>query len=90
MDESNSPVTAAAKFVCQEQRRLLEEFAASVRELLQLHQQQFQAIMAGDLDCSRFDLLIHMASEKKQDAKYAYLGHVESHGCSNFNVTNET
>jgi hypothetical protein len=25
--------------------------------------------------------LLHQASEKKQQAKYAYIGHVEQHGC---------
>lgn len=47
-----------------------------------LHEQQFLAIVSGDSECHRFDLLIHMANEKKQRAKYAYLHHVETHGCS--------
>jgi CheY-like chemotaxis protein len=71
---------------CQAHRRLMDEFAASAKELLALHEQQFQAIIDGDADCSRFDLLIHMANERKQQAKYAYLRHVESHGCANLNV----
>jgi len=54
-----------------------------------LHEQQFLAIVAGDLDSNRFDLLIHMANEKKQQAKYAYLQHVDTHGCSANNVTDE-
>ena len=69
---------------CEEHNRLLDEFGVSIRELLVLHQQQFRAIIDGDGECSRFDLLIHMANEKKHAAKYAYLGHVEAHGCSNF------
>jgi hypothetical protein len=64
----------------------MEEFAAAVRELLSLHQQQFEAAVHGDSECSRFDLLIHMASERKQQAKYAYIRHVEEHGCSNLDV----
>ena len=67
----------------------MEDFADAVKELLALHEQQFQAIVQGDPECNRFDLLIHMANEKKQEAKYAYLRHVESHGCSNFDaITN--
>jgi hypothetical protein len=67
---------------CQEHDRLLDAFGVAVRELLQLHEHQFQAIVDDDTDCTRFDLLIHMANEKKQHAKYAYLRHVVSHGCS--------
>jgi hypothetical protein len=60
----------------------LDELGEAVRELLQLHEQQFRAIVDEDSDCTRFDLLIHMANEKKQRVKYAYLRHVEAHGCS--------
>lgn len=69
---------------CQEHRRLLDEFGAAVQELLLLHEHQFLAIVQGDPECNRFDLLIHMAHERKLQAKYAYLRHVESHGCSNY------
>ena len=58
--------------VCTEQRRLLDAFGEAVQELLLLHEQQFLAIVAGDLDSTRFDLLIHMANEKKEQAKYTY------------------
>jgi hypothetical protein len=68
--------------VCAEQRHLLDMFGEAVQELMLLHEQQFLAIVAGDLESHRFDLLIHMANEKKQQAKYAYLHHVETHGCS--------
>jgi hypothetical protein len=47
-----------------------------------LHEHQFLAVTSGDLDCDRFDLLIHVANEEKQQAKYAYLKHLEMHGCS--------
>ena len=75
--------------VCTEQRRLLDAFGEAVQELLLLHEQQFLVIVAGDLDSHRFDLLIHMANEKKQKTKYAYLEHLETHGCSANNVTDE-
>lgn len=74
---------------CEEHNRLLDEFGEVVQELLRLHEQQFLAVVEGDIDCYRFDLLIHMANEKKQLAKYAYLRHVESHGCSNTNALNQ-
>ena len=47
-----------------------------------LHEQQFLAITSDDLDSERFDLLIHMANQEKQRAKYTYLQHLENHGCS--------
>lgn len=75
---------------CSEHNRLLEEFGTTVRDLLKLHEQQFMAIVEGDSECNRFDLLIHMANEQKQQAKYAYLRHVESHGCANTNAIDKT
>jgi hypothetical protein len=67
---------------CEEHDQLLVAFGEAVRALLDLHEQQFLAIIDGDTECSRFDLLIHMANERKQSAKYAYLRHVDAHGCS--------
>jgi|SRR5579862_450371 chemotaxis family two-component system response regulator Rcp1 len=67
---------------CAEHDRLLDDFGIAVRELLALHEQQFRAISAGEGEFERFDILIHMANEEKQLAKYAYLRHVEDHGCS--------
>ena len=90
MDESAAVAGASSGGLhCEEHQRLMEDFADAVKELLALHEQQFQAIVQGDPECNRFDLLIHMANEKKQEAKYAYLRHVESHGYSNFDaITN--
>jgi uncharacterized protein with GYD domain len=67
---------------CDSARRLLDAFGEAVQELVQLHEHQFLAIFDGDDDCSRFDALIHMANERKYRAKYAYLQHLETHGCS--------
>ena len=66
---------------CEEGKRLLDLFGQSVRELVVLHEQQFQAILEGDPDANRFDLVIHHANEAKQQAKYAYMRHMEEHGC---------
>jgi hypothetical protein len=66
---------------CEEGRRFLDAFAETVQELTLLHEQQFLAIVNGDPEFNRFDLLIHMATENKQQAKYAYLRHLETHGC---------
>ncbi len=87
MGPNGAPEKPAAirsdKHGCEEHKRLLDEFGETVQELLRLHEQQFQAIVEGDSESYRFDVLIHMANEKKQTAKYAYLRHVEAHGCSN-------
>jgi hypothetical protein len=73
--------TSSRSCGCEEHNRLLDEFGVAVQELLELHQQQYRAIVDGESECQRFDLLIHVANEKKQTAKYVYLRHVESHGC---------
>ena len=70
---------------CKESRSLLDAFAEAVQELLLLHEQQFQAIVSADMESDRFDILIHMANERKHEAKSAYLRHLESHGCSTLN-----
>jgi hypothetical protein len=63
-------------------RHLLDAFGEAVKKVIALHEQQFQAVMEGDSDAGRFDVLIHEANEDKQNAKYAYLNHLHLHGCS--------
>jgi len=77
------PETAHLSY-CEVARRLLDAFGEAVQELVQLHEHQFLAIVDGDSDCSRFDALIHMANERKYKAKYSYLQHLETHGCSTY------
>ena len=67
---------------CHQAEELLEALTDAVHQLMTLHGEQFKALIAGDLDSTRFDDLIHMANEQKRNAKYAYLNHLESHGCS--------
>ena len=66
---------------CEEKNRLLNDFLRAIRELTALQNQQTQAVIDGDPDFSRFDLLLHLAQEEKERAKYAWIAHVESHGC---------
>jgi hypothetical protein len=65
-----------------ERSRLLDEFLISIQEVSALLGQQTQAVIDGDPDFSRFDLLIHVAQEKKDRAKYAWIAHVEVHRCA--------
>jgi hypothetical protein len=73
---------SSCEVYCDTARRLLEDFGEAVSVVLQFHQDQFHAIMEGDGDAGRFDVLIHEANEVRQNAKYAYLSHLHQHGCS--------
>lgn len=66
---------------CEEKSRLLDEFLATSRQMIALQNAQTQAVIDGDADFPRFDVLIHLAQERKEIAKYAWIAHVESHGC---------
>ena len=74
---------------CQEAKELLDAFGETVQVLIKLHEEQFQSVVGGDLDSTRFDDLIHMANERKHEAKYAYLHHLETHGCSTYDGSNQ-
>jgi hypothetical protein len=67
--------------MCGERRRYMEDFLESIRELAALQSEQAKAVIEGDPDFARFDLLIHIANEKKDHAKYALLLHIEEHHC---------
>ena len=66
---------------CDEAKKILDAFAQATRDLFRLHEEQFRAVVAGDLESTRFDALIRMANERKCHAKYMYLHHLETHGC---------
>ena len=74
---------------CKEAKELLDAFAEAIRALIRLHEDQFQALVAGDPDSQRFEDLIHMANERKRQTKYAYMHHLENHGCSTFDGINQ-
>jgi len=79
----------ARRHGCAEGRRLLDVFSETVQTLVVLHEQQFLAAVGADSGANRFDLLIHDANETKQAAKYAYMRHLEEHGCSLQNEINQ-
>jgi hypothetical protein len=66
---------------CREKKQLLSEFLRAIHELSDLQSQQTQAVIDGDPDFSRFDILLHLAQERKDRAKYAWIAHVEAHHC---------
>jgi hypothetical protein len=67
--------------LCEVKYRLTDAFLEAVREMNIIENQQIQAVIEGDTDFSRFDLLLHFAQEEKDKAKYSWIAHVESHGC---------
>ena len=67
--------------LCEEKLRLMEEFLASATDLVSVHNDQVKALIDDDPDFSRFDLLIHLANERKRRAKYEYMVHLEKHRC---------
>jgi hypothetical protein len=69
------------KGVCSERVHYMEDFLQAIRELGTLQSEQAKAVIESDPEFSRFDLLIHMANERKDRAKYALLLHVQEHGC---------
>jgi hypothetical protein len=74
--------------LCNECRFLLNAFADAVNEVMALHNRHLMAVIEDDPDPHRFDLLIHAANERKQNAKYDYIHHREMHGCSQHDETN--
>ena len=80
MSPKSASISPAVGF-CEEKSRLLNEFLQATREVTASVIQQTQAVIEGDPDFARFDLLLHHAQEKKEQAKYAWIAHVESHHC---------
>jgi hypothetical protein len=66
---------------CEEKHRLLREFLNTIQELNAIQAEQTRAVIEGDDDFTRFDVLLHLAQERKDQAKYAWIAHVEEHRC---------
>ena len=64
-----------------EKNRLLGDFLNAIRELTSLLSQQTRAVIKGEADFSHLDMLLHLAQEKKEQAKYRWIAHVETHHC---------
>jgi len=77
----NKPQNTVTVGYCKEKRWLLDEFLRTIQELNALLTQQTQAVIQSDPEFSRFDVLIHVAQERKKRAKYMWIAHVEAHQC---------
>jgi hypothetical protein len=69
---------------CKEKFELLSSLVDAIHELNTLQNEQTQAIINEDPDFGRFDILLHLAQEKKETAKYRWIAHVEAHGCGDW------
>ena len=67
---------------CEEKQELTDLLLDAIHELTVLHAQQTRAVIDNDQDFPRFDMLLRLAQEKKDNAKYAWIEHVESHRCA--------
>ena len=52
-----------------------------VHEITTLNTEQVKALLNGDPDFARFDILIDVAAKRKREAKYSLLRHIREHGC---------
>jgi hypothetical protein len=67
--------------LCAERTRLQEDFLEAIHELNSLQSHQVAAVIDGNTDACRFELLISLAQERKEQAKYAWIAHIEAHRC---------
>jgi hypothetical protein len=79
-DAGQNPRQHGEPGFCKENQQLREEFLSAVRELVDIQKQQAEAVIDG-ADFARFDTLLHAAQERKEQAKYAWIAHVEFHRC---------
>ena len=76
-----APDRSSATGFCEQKYRLLDQFLEAVHELGTLQAAQTRSVIRGEPDFLRFDLALYHALEKKDKAKYAWIAHVEEHGC---------
>lgn len=77
------PVSPSDRQVyCETAEHLLALFGEAVQCVVRLHEQQFLTVLRGGEDAGRFEILMDQANERKLNAKYAYLTHLQLHGCS--------
>ncbi len=62
-------------------QRLIDEFTAANHELMELQNQQTQAVITHDSDFTSFNELIDMARAKKDTAKFVLIAHTSAHHC---------
>jgi len=66
---------------CREKHRLFQQFIEATRAIKTLQEGQARAAINGDSEFESLKFLLHVAIQKRDTAKYALLGHIESHQC---------
>ena len=66
---------------CPHKTRLQAQYLEAIRELMFLHREQTSAVIEDDPDFARFDVLIHIANQRKDARKYELVAHIDSHHC---------
>jgi hypothetical protein len=66
---------------CAEKEWLWDALTDASGRLRSLRGRQIQTVIEGDADEVWFEALIEVLSEKKRQAKDAYITHVRLHGC---------
>ena len=72
---------AVSEQACPEQRRLLGALRDAVHDSVQVHDDQFFAVLDGEPDLNRFRERFYGAARRRLLAKQAYLEHIQKHGC---------
>jgi hypothetical protein len=80
-DDLKKPKPTPGVILCEERNRLRDHFLEAIRELNFQQSEQTRAVIDGESDFCRFDLLISAAQERKEQAKYAWIAHIEAHQC---------
>ena len=67
---------------CKDKQRLVDEFIAAARELINIQNQQMTAVVNDEEGLgSNFENMLQAARKKKDEAMRAYASHLETHGC---------
>jgi hypothetical protein len=74
--------SASAKpWICQEKLRLAHAFLQALRSVMHLQDEEATRLVRGAAGLDRFDLAIQRARERREEAKLAYMLHVNLHEC---------
>ncbi|MFN7993589.1 MAG: hypothetical protein U0Q18_08315 [Bryobacteraceae bacterium] len=52
---------------------------STVQEISMLNSEQVRAVIDGDEEFGRFDILLEQAQERRRAAKYALIAHLQTH-----------
>jgi len=66
--------------ICDERRRLNDDFVQAVREVMELHDSEIRTLLRGKA-ASRFDIALQAAQRNRERAKRRLLRHITEHGC---------